>query len=95
VGAKLDDRGRRSVEAMAHAIVNKLLHGPTTRLKEAAASGDGALPGAVAELFGIEADAAAAPGAPADRREGSERREGERREGERRGTSTPSAASNE
>ncbi len=95
VGAKLDDRGRRSVEAMAQAIVNKLLHGPTTRLKEAAASGDGALPGAVAELFGIEADAAAAPGAPADRREGGERREGERREGERRGTSTPSAASNE
>ncbi len=94
VGAKLDDKGRRSVEAMAQAIVNKLLHGPTARLKEAAASGDGTLPGAVAELFGIEADAAA-PGAPVDRREGGERREGERREGERRGTSTPSAASNE
>ncbi|HEX9053198.1 MAG TPA: glutamyl-tRNA reductase [Anaeromyxobacter sp.] len=92
VGAKLDDRGRRSVEAMAQAIVNKLLHGPTARLKEAAASGDGTLAGAAAELFGIEGDAAKP--AELDRREG-ERREGERREGERRGTSTPSAASNE
>ncbi len=30
---------------MAQAIVNKLLHGPTARLKEAASSGDGALAG--------------------------------------------------
>ncbi len=95
VGAKLDDRGRRSVEAMAQASVNKLLHGPTARLKEAAASGDGALAGAAAELFGIEGEATA-PGAPegVDRREG-ERREAERRQADRRGTSTPSAASNE
>jgi glutamyl-tRNA reductase len=54
VGGKLDDKGRKSVEAMAQAIVNKLLHGPTARLKEAASSGDGALAGAAAELFGIE-----------------------------------------
>ncbi len=54
VGAKLDEKGRKSVEAMARAIVNKLLHGPTARLKEAAASGDSTLPGAAAELFGIE-----------------------------------------
>jgi glutamyl-tRNA reductase len=54
VGLKLDERGRKSVEAMAQAIVNKLLHGPTARLKEAASSGDSALPGAAAELFGIE-----------------------------------------
>jgi glutamyl-tRNA reductase len=54
VGAKLDDKGRRSVEAMAQAIVNKLLHGPTARLKDAASSGDGALAGAAAELFGID-----------------------------------------
>ncbi len=54
VGAKLDDKGKRSVEAMAQAIVNKLLHGPTARLKEAASSGDGTLAGAAAELFGIE-----------------------------------------
>jgi glutamyl-tRNA reductase len=60
VGAKLDERGRRSVEAMAQAIVNKLLHGPTSRLKEAASSGDGALAGAAAELFGITGDAPAA-----------------------------------
>jgi len=57
VGAKLDERGRRSVEAMAQAIVNKLLHAPTTRLKEAASSGDGTLAGAAAALFGIEAEA--------------------------------------
>ncbi len=56
VGAQLDEKGRRSVEAMAKAIVNKLLHGPTARLKEAASSGDGALAGAAAELFGIEGD---------------------------------------
>jgi glutamyl-tRNA reductase len=67
VGAKLDEKGKRSVEAMARAIVNKLLHGPTARLKEAASSGDGTLAGAAAELFGIEeapeADAPR-PGAP-------------------------------
>ncbi len=57
VGDKLDDKGRRSVEAMAQAIVNKLLHGPTARLKDAAASGDGALAGAAAELFGIDGEA--------------------------------------
>ncbi|ACL64803.1 glutamyl-tRNA reductase [Anaeromyxobacter dehalogenans 2CP-1] len=65
VGGKLDDKGRKSVEAMAQAIVNKLLHGPTSRLKEAASSGDSALPGAAAELFGIENEPA-----------GGERREG-------------------
>jgi glutamyl-tRNA reductase len=53
VGGKLDERGRESVEAMAQAIVNKLLHLPTARLKEAASNGDSALPGVVAELFGI------------------------------------------
>jgi len=57
VGAKLDDKGKKSVEAMAQAIVNKLLHGPTARLKEAAASGDGTLAGAAAELFGVEGEA--------------------------------------
>ncbi len=60
VGAKLDEKGRRSVEAMAQAIVNKLLHGPTARLKAAASSGDGALAGAAAELFGIESEAPSA-----------------------------------
>jgi glutamyl-tRNA reductase len=60
VGAKLDEKGRRSVEAMARAIVNKLLHGPTARLKEAASNGDSALPGAAAELFGIQDEPPAA-----------------------------------
>jgi glutamyl-tRNA reductase len=60
VGGKLDEKGRRSVEAMAQAIVNKLLHGPTARLKQAASSGDSGLPGAAAELFGIEAEEPAA-----------------------------------
>ncbi len=65
VGAKLDEKGRRSVEAMARAIVNKLLHGPTARLKQAASSGDTTLPGAAAELFGIEEETSApAPEAP-------------------------------
>ena len=54
VGSRLDERGRRSVEAMAQAIVKKLLHGPTYRLKEAAASGDSGLPGAASALFGLE-----------------------------------------
>jgi glutamyl-tRNA reductase len=65
VGGKLDEKGRRSVEAMARAIVNKLLHGPTARLKEAASSGDGTLAGAAAELFGIE-EAPQAEGARAN-----------------------------
>jgi glutamyl-tRNA reductase len=56
VGARLDERGRRSVEAMARAIVNKLLHDPTSRLKEAASSGDPSLPGAVAQLFGLDGE---------------------------------------
>jgi glutamyl-tRNA reductase len=54
VGGKLDEKGRKSVEAMAQAIVNKLLHGPTARLKDAASSGDGTLAGAAAELFGVD-----------------------------------------
>jgi glutamyl-tRNA reductase len=39
---------------MAQAIVNKLLHGPTMRLKASATSGDGTLPSATAALFGLE-----------------------------------------
>jgi len=54
VGDRLDERGRESVEAMAQAIVNKLLHLPTARLKQAASDGDSTLPGVVAELFGID-----------------------------------------
>jgi glutamyl-tRNA reductase len=39
---------------MAQAIVKKLLHAPTHRLKEAAAHGDSDLPGAAAALFDLE-----------------------------------------
>ncbi|HEU4384601.1 MAG TPA: glutamyl-tRNA reductase [Anaeromyxobacteraceae bacterium] len=56
VGGRLDEKARRSVEAMALAIVNKLLHGPTARLKQAASSGDTTLPGAAAELFDIDSE---------------------------------------
>jgi glutamyl-tRNA reductase len=63
-GPGLDERGRRSVEAMARAIVNKLLHTPTARLKEAASNGDATLAGAVAQLFGIVGDGAAGAGSP-------------------------------
>ena len=68
VGGRLDEKGRRSVEAMARAIVNKLLHAPTVRLKEAAGSGDAMLPGTVAQLFGLdgEPDPAGREGAPPD-----------------------------
>jgi glutamyl-tRNA reductase len=58
-GGELDERTRQSVEAMAQAIVNKLLHQPTVRLKSAAATGESTLAGAVAELFGL--DQAASP----------------------------------
>jgi glutamyl-tRNA reductase len=70
LGPKLDEKGKKSVEAMAQAIVNKLLHGPTARLKAAAATGDGDLPGAAAELFGIDNDPARPEGAPAQPVEG-------------------------
>jgi glutamyl-tRNA reductase len=53
-GGALDERARASIEAMAQAIVNKLLHLPTTKLKASAATGESALAGAVAELFGLD-----------------------------------------
>jgi len=48
----LDDRQQKSVRAMASAIVNKLLHGPTARLRNEA--GRGSLAEAVMELFFLE-----------------------------------------
>ena len=50
LGPKLDEKGKKSVEAMAQAIVNKLLHGPTARLKAGRVDGRRRLPGAAAEL---------------------------------------------
>lgn len=52
---RLSDAERRAVEAMTAQIVNKLLHLPTVRLKEAAAAADGVLyADAVRHLFGLE-----------------------------------------
>jgi glutamyl-tRNA reductase len=47
----IDERQRKSVRAMAAAIVNKLLHGPTARLR---GEQGGPLAAAVAELFGLQ-----------------------------------------
>jgi glutamyl-tRNA reductase len=46
----LDERQKKTVRAMAAAIVNKLLHAPTTRLRE---EKGGPLAEAAAELFGL------------------------------------------
>jgi glutamyl-tRNA reductase len=60
-GGRLSDLSpeeRRAVEAVTVQIVNKLLHDPTVRLKEAAAGADGAAyADAVRHLFGLEGDA--------------------------------------
>ena len=54
LGEDLTDKQRRSVEAMARAIVNKLLHEPTARLRTVGADPEGLLlSGVVAELFGL------------------------------------------
>lgn len=59
LGEALSEKQRRSVQAMAMAIINKLLHEPTARLRELAADEDRhRLAGAAAELFGLD------PGAP-------------------------------
>jgi glutamyl-tRNA reductase len=56
---KLTDAERRAVEAMTARIVDKLLHGPTVRMKEAAAGADGAVyADALRHLFGLADDAA-------------------------------------
>jgi glutamyl-tRNA reductase len=51
---QLDPTTRASVEAMTRSIINKLLHEPTIRMKDAAGSGRGALyADALVELFGL------------------------------------------
>ena len=51
----LSDKERRTVEAATSQILNKLLHLPTVRMKEAAAAEDGeAYADAVRHLFGLE-----------------------------------------
>ena len=55
--ADLSPEERRAVEAVTVQIVNKLLHDPTVRLKEAAAGADGAAyADAVRHLFGLDPD---------------------------------------
>jgi glutamyl-tRNA reductase len=57
LGEALDEKQKKSIEAMAMAIVNKLLHQPTAKLRALAEEeeGDMRLAGAAAELFGLEA----------------------------------------
>jgi len=53
--AKLTDAERRAAESVTAAVVNKLLHLPTIRMKQAAAAADGVLyADAVRHLFGLE-----------------------------------------
>jgi glutamyl-tRNA reductase len=53
--AELSPEERRAVDAVTVQIVNKLLHEPTVRLKEAAAGADGAAyADAIRHLFGLE-----------------------------------------
>lgn len=55
--AELSPEERRAVDAVTVQIVNKLLHEPTVRLKEAAAGADGAsYADAIRHLFGLDAD---------------------------------------
>jgi glutamyl-tRNA reductase len=52
---RLSENERRVVESVTSGIVNKLLHLPTVRLKEAAAGADGAVyADAVRHLFGLD-----------------------------------------
>jgi glutamyl-tRNA reductase len=54
LGEDLDGKSRKSVEAMAQAIVNKLLHAPTERLRRAAELGvEAPLADATAQLFDL------------------------------------------
>jgi glutamyl-tRNA reductase len=54
---RLSDSERRTVESVTAQIVNKLLHLPTVRLKEAAAAADGLIyADVVRHLFGLEGE---------------------------------------
>jgi glutamyl-tRNA reductase len=54
---RLDESQRRAVESITAQIVNKLLHLPTVRMKQAAAAADGVLYAeAVRHLFGLGED---------------------------------------
>ena len=51
---ELNDKQRKSIEAMGLAIVNKLLHQPTAKLRALNPDDDMRLAGAAAELFGLD-----------------------------------------
>ena len=54
---RLDESQRRAVESITSQIVNKLLHLPTVRMKQAAAAADGVIYAeAVRHLFGLGED---------------------------------------
>jgi glutamyl-tRNA reductase len=54
---RLDESQRRAVESLTGQIVNKLLHLPTVRMKQAAAAADGVIYAeAVRHLFGLDKD---------------------------------------
>ena len=55
----LDEKQQKTVRAMANAIVNKLLHAPTARLR--AEAGQGPLGDAASALFGLDAESQPAP----------------------------------
>lgn len=58
----LSEKARKSLEAMAMAIVNKLMHQPTAKLRAVGAEDDSRLANAAAELFGLgPEDAPASP----------------------------------
>ena len=53
--ARLTESERRAAESVTNAVLNKLLHLPTIRMKEAAAAADGVIyADAVRHLFGLE-----------------------------------------
>ncbi len=55
VDGRVSDDERRTLESVTSQILNKLLHLPTVRMKEAAVSADGAAyADAVRHLFGLE-----------------------------------------
>ena len=57
VAGRVTDDERAKLESVTSQILNKLLHLPTVRMKEAAVSADGALyADAVRHLFGLEED---------------------------------------
>ncbi|MBN1209616.1 MAG: glutamyl-tRNA reductase [Myxococcaceae bacterium] len=67
MGEDLSDKQRKSIEAMGRAIVNKLLHEPTARLRAVGPEQEGnRLAGAAAELFGLVEEAAPSPVAEAE-----------------------------